>query len=251
MKPPAYFARQVEEHPTVPPGDGECVSGYGVMGLPFTSGHVLGLRRWTASSIGPGFTSIWYRTPSGRWTFYETVEGECGCTRYFGADVDRVEVGPIDLAWDTPNRIHVRTADAAVDWTIETGSTVTTRLMSTFGALTPAVAWRSPTALAAMGSVAGRVLRAGKLQLTGRTSNAQHFDANPRRIWYVTASRAVVDGVDLGPPGPLPEQARMADFSFPQRGILAVGSVFVTPLPIGVRPGARRTADGVPGRGRR
>lgn len=44
----------------------------------------------------------------------------------------------------------------------------------------------------------------------------------------VTASRAVVEGANLGPPGPLAEQARMADFYFPQRGILAVGRVCVT-----------------------
>jgi hypothetical protein len=228
MKPPAHFARQAEEHPSLPRGNGECVSGYGVMGLPFTSGHILGLRRWTASSVGEGFTSIWHRDPVGRWTFYETVDGGSGCTRYFGADVGRVEVGPIHIDWETSNRVHVRTADTAVDWIIEAGSTLTTRLMSAVGSRIPAAGWRSPTVLAAMGPMAGLTLGAGKLQLTGRTSNAQHFDANPRRIWYVTSSRAVVEGVDLGPPGPLSEQARLADFYFPQRGLLAVGSVFVT-----------------------
>ena len=61
------------------------------------------------------------------------------------------------------------------------------------------------------------------------TSNGQHFDANPRRLWYVTDSHAVVEGHDLGPMGRLEEQAHMADFYFPQRGVLAVGRVFVTP----------------------
>ena len=228
MRAPAQYARRAEEHPALPRGSGECVSGYGVMGLPFTSGHVLGLRRWTASSVGVGFTSIWHRDPVGRWTFYETVADESGCTRYFGADVARVEVGPIDVDWVASNRVHIRTADAAVDWTLDAGSTFMTRVMSAMGASMPAGAWRSPTALTAMGALAGRALGAGKLRLTGRTSNAQHFDANPRRIWFVTASHAVVEGVDLGPPGPLREQARMADFYFPQRGILAVGNVFVT-----------------------
>jgi hypothetical protein len=35
------------------------------MGLPFASGHILGLRRWTASSVGDRFTSIWQRDPTG------------------------------------------------------------------------------------------------------------------------------------------------------------------------------------------
>lgn len=231
MKPPAHFARQAEEHPVLPRGDGERVSGYGVMGLPFTSGHVLGLRRWTASSVGEGFTSIWHRDPVGHWTFYESVGGSMGCTRYFGNDVGRVEVGPIDLDWETSNRLHVRTADEAVDWTIEARSTHVTRCMSALGAVMPGAAWRSPTVLRAIGAMAGWALRAGRVRLSGETSNAQRFDANPVRIWSVTASRAVVEGDDLGPPGPLAQQARIADFCIPQRGVLAVGRVFVTSIP--------------------
>ena len=56
MKSPAQFAQAAEERPVLPPGDCERVSGYGIMGLPFASGHVLGLRRWTASSVGDRFT---------------------------------------------------------------------------------------------------------------------------------------------------------------------------------------------------
>jgi hypothetical protein len=78
--------------------------------------------------------------------------------------------------------------------------------------------------------MAGRVLGVGKVQLTGTTSNQQRFDANPLRVWYVTASKAVVEGEDLGSIGPLVEQAHMADFYFPQRGMFAVGRVFISPL---------------------
>ena len=94
MKSPEQFAQAIEERPVLPPGDCERVSGYGVMGLLFASGHVLGLRRWTASSVGDRFTSIWHRDPTGRWTFYESVACEVACTRYFGADVERVQEGP-------------------------------------------------------------------------------------------------------------------------------------------------------------
>ena len=230
MKEPAQFAQAVEERPVLPPGDCERVSGYGVMGLPFASGHVLGLRRWTASSVGERFTSIWHRNPSGRWTFYESTACEVACTRYFGADVERVREGPIHLEWEAPNRLHVRTADGLVDWHIETATTLATRMMSTMGSMVPLAAWRSRPVLRAVGAMAGRVLGVGKVQLTGTTSNRQHFDANPLRIWYVTESHAVVEGEDLGPIGPLDEQAHMADFYFPQRGVFAVGRVFISPL---------------------
>jgi hypothetical protein len=48
-------------------------------------------------------------------------------------------------------------------------------------------------------------------------------------MWCVTDSTAVVEGEDLGPVGPLAEQAHMADFYLPQRGIFAIGRVFVEP----------------------
>jgi hypothetical protein len=83
-------------------------------------------------------------------------------------------------------------------------------------------AWRSGPVLRATGAVAGRVLRVGKVQLTGTTSNHRHFDANPLRIWSETESRAVVEGEDLGPIGALHEQVHLADFYLPQRGIFAL-----------------------------
>ena len=239
---PAQFARQAEQNPQLPAASCERVSGYGVMGLPFRSGHVPGLRRWTASSVGAGFTSIWHRDPDGHWTFYESVPSEVACTRYFGASVDRVRVGPIELDWADDRRLHVSTVDGAVDWRIELGSTAVTRMMSAFGSALPLAAWRSRPLLVAMGRMASWSLGAGTVKLTGMTSNGQPFDANPLRIWFVTSSHAVVEGQELGPIGPLDEQAHLRDFYIPQRGIFAVGRVFVTRVPDEV-PAAELAAE--------
>jgi hypothetical protein len=49
------------------PGDAEeRFAGYGVMGLPFRSGHYLALRHFPATSIGPGFRAVWHRDPQRR-----------------------------------------------------------------------------------------------------------------------------------------------------------------------------------------
>jgi hypothetical protein len=230
LREPAEFAQSVEENPYLPAAECERVSGYGVMGLPFRSGHVLGLRRWTASSVGEPFTSIWHRDPAGRWTFYESAPSEIACTRYFGAGVERVQVGPIELVWEDARQLRVRTADSSdVDWSLEIGSTWVTRAMSLAGPRLPLAVWRSRRFLRLMGRVAGWSLRVGTVKLTGLTSNEQRFDANPLRVWYVTGSRATVKGEDLGSIGPLAEQAHLHDFWIPQRGIFAVGRVFVTP----------------------
>ncbi len=133
--------------------------------------------------------------------------------------------------------LRVRTADSAdVDWHVEVGSTPVTRAMSLLGPRLPMVAWRSRPVLSAIGGVARPALGAGKLRLTGTTPNGQRFDANPLRIWSVTASHAVVDGEDLGPVGALSEQAQLTDFYIPQRGLFVVGRVFLTPT----RPAATR-----------
>ncbi|MBV9515023.1 MAG: hypothetical protein JO280_13440 [Mycobacteriaceae bacterium] len=117
--------------------------------------------------------------------------------------------------------------DGGVEWTIELGASPLTRMMSAVGSALPVRVWRSRPVLGAMGHVAGWALQAGTVRLTPMTANAQPFAANPERIWNVTDSRASVNGDDLGPIGPLAEQARLGDFYFPQRGIFAMGRVYV------------------------
>lgn len=237
MRQPSALAGRLEDNPRLPAGAGERVAGYGVMGLPFRDGHVLGLRRWTASSVAPGFTSVWYRDPTGRWTFYESAP--IACTRYFGSGAERVRVEPIELAWLSPRTLRVRTTrPAGVDWTVQVGSTPVTRLMSLVGSALPTTVWRSRPLLVGMGRVAGWALRAGTVRLTGATSNGQQFEATPRRTWVVTDSRATVEGVDLGPVGPVPDQAHLADFYLPQRGIFAIGGVFMETPPASTKAGA-------------
>jgi hypothetical protein len=61
MPEPRELAERTEAAPRLPEGTEERFSGYGVMGLPFRSGHVLGLRRFAASSLGRGY-AVWRRT---------------------------------------------------------------------------------------------------------------------------------------------------------------------------------------------
>ncbi|HZA24439.1 MAG TPA: hypothetical protein VFA32_17870, partial [Dehalococcoidia bacterium] len=84
MLEPRDLVNRLEQAPEVPAGGEERFAGYGVMGLTFTSGHILGLRRFPASSLGPGYTSVWHRNPEGRWNIYQNVPPEQACPRYFG-----------------------------------------------------------------------------------------------------------------------------------------------------------------------
>jgi hypothetical protein len=226
VREPADIVEDLEREPALPAGPEERFSGYGVMGLPFRSGHILGLRRFPASSIGPGYRSVWHRDPQGSWTFYQDQPAELACTRYFGSAVDEVREGPIGIDWTGPRTLHVQAGD--LDWTLEIGSTPVTRLFNGVGAALPARAWRSQPVLAVMSRVAGAGLRAGRVRLTGLAPNGQRFAASPRMVWVATASTATLGGVDLGEMGPAPDQASLRDFAIPQRGMFVVGRASFT-----------------------
>jgi hypothetical protein len=226
VRPPREYALESERHPQLPPGSEERVAGYGVMGQTFASGHVLGLRRWTASSVGEQFASIWHREPDGTWHFYESAQPQFACSRWFGHGVQESVVVPIDLTWDGPMQLHV-TAEGRVDWHLTLAASSMTRVINAMGAGMPMAAWRSNSMLKAMGAMASATLGVGKVSMTGLTTNGLPFDANPLRIWRVVDSAATINGADAGPPAPLSEQARLGDFWIPQQGIFAMGRVFV------------------------
>jgi arsenite methyltransferase len=230
-RPPANLVEAIEREAELPSGSGERFSGYGVMGMPFRSGHVLGMRRFPASSIGPGYRSVWHRDPDGRWTFYQDQPAELACSRYFGDEVDEVREGPIRIDWTGSHRFEVHAGDGALEWEVELGSTPVTRLFSTVGSALPARAWRSRPVLALMSRVAGPALRAGRVRLTGLAPNGQRFVANPLTMWVAGSNLARIGGVDLGEAGPAPEQAKLRDFAIPQRGLFVLGNaVFTDPI---------------------
>ena len=76
---PRAVAERAEAAPSLPPGDDERISGYGVMGLSFASGDYLVLRCMTAASFGSGYRAVWHRGPAGDLTVYSTAEPEHSC----------------------------------------------------------------------------------------------------------------------------------------------------------------------------
>ena len=104
---PRHLVEEVEAAAALPPGPDERFNGYGVMGLPFVSGHVLAMRRFPATSVGPGYTSVWHRNPQGEWVFYATTAPQLGCTRYFGRDALASIQTDVRIIWLAPARFRV------------------------------------------------------------------------------------------------------------------------------------------------
>jgi len=222
MVEPRDVVDSIEVEPRIPRGADERLAGWGVFGLPFASGHLLALRRFPASSIGSGYTSVWHRDPTGRWVIYTNVDPTLACPRYFGSAIDEAIVAPIGIHWSGPRGFSV-SIDDTVQWSVTLLPTLATRAMNVIGGLIPEQLWRHAPVLSVIGGVAGRALSAGHVGLHGQAPNGQEFEAVPKLVWTIPESFATVHGADLGPVGPLAEQARLTDFWLPQRGLFMIG----------------------------
>jgi hypothetical protein len=133
--------------------------------------------------------------------------------------------------WTTDNAFLVEVDHGfAVRWEVQLAAPLAVRAMNLMaGAMTEAL-WHNESVLHAMGVMAGRVLGAGRMELSGRTPSGQHFVANPHAAWTISVSHARIDGVDVGEVGPLPVQEHLGDFWIPQRGLFVIGDAFFEPL---------------------
>ncbi|MDQ0826941.1 hypothetical protein QFZ60_003114 [Arthrobacter sp. B2I5] len=202
----------------LPEDPAEHFAGYAVLGLPFTSGHYLAFRDFPVSSVGPGYRSVWHRTPAGEWTIYANTAPEFSCARYFGAAVHHPVETDVDIQWNGPFTALI-TVPGVVDWRLELGTSAATSMLTAMAVRMPETLWRSEPVLRAMGAFAGPLLNAGRMKVSGVVPNGQTFQAQPRQLWLVTDSQATILGEDAGRPGALEVQDHLADFWLPQRGL--------------------------------
>lgn len=235
---PRYVASRLDAQIQIPRGKQERFAGYGIMGVPFGSGHVLAMRRFHSSSLGPGYSSVWHRTPQGDWSFYVDVDPSLACPRYFGSALAQTVVADIRLAWADSHKLEISVPAIELDWSIKLAATPATRAINRIGRLIPERLWHSTAALSLLSGVAGRLLDAGHISLHGRVPNGQRFIVNPRLLWSVAGSTAVLGRVNLGCPCPLHEQERLGDFWIPNRGLFAAGQGYFEPF-----DAARHRAD--------
>lgn len=207
-------------------GPEERFHGYGVMGLTFKSGHVLALRRYPASSIGPGYYSVWHRNPKSEWTFYADTKSSRSCSRYFGEIVNETVRESINIIWPDDNRFELEITNIGFRWEVLLDSTPVTRVANLLAPSLPNWWWKNKTTLKLMNRAAGRVLGAGRLGLSGYVPNGQTYNVHPYRVWTISESHATLGRTDFGEPGPLPKQVRLADFWIPQKGMFVFGHVF-------------------------
>ena len=200
------------------------VAGFALVGQPFASGDLLCLRCFPASSFGPGYASVWHRSPEGSWTVDTSVRPDLSCPRFIGSAVSRVVETPVEVEWTGPSDLTVSVPAADLSWQLRAASTPVTRMMNAMMALMPAALFRSNSVLAMMSLMSTAMLSAGRFRLNGHVPNGQWFQAGPRRVWVVREASATIGGRDLGRPAPLAVQAMLGDVPLPQRGVLMMGA---------------------------
>ncbi|WP_147918290.1 hypothetical protein [Ruania zhangjianzhongii] len=209
-------------HPPTPTGPAKFgadrVVGCGVMGVPFASGDYLALRRWPISSFGPGYTSVWHRSPRGSWTLYADAPPEVSCARFMSSAVEHAMTVPISLHWPSEDTLDI-VAGTDLEWSLRLAQPVTTRMLSALAGVLPQQVWHSDTALWLLGGIAGAVLGTGPVQMAGRTPNGHRFRVRPLRMWLVHESAAQIGRRSLGEPKPLAVAPRIGPVRLPQRGI--------------------------------
>ena len=228
MQEPRDLVEKLEARGQVSSGNEHRFAGYAVMGLPFASGHVLGLRRFPESSLGPSYTSVWHRSPEGVWRIFQNVSREQASSHHFGTGVEDAVIRDIQIEWSGDREFAVSVDDGhPLHWSLVLSNVPETRFIHALGGMTPGALWRQPMFMKLMGGIASIALGAGHMGLMGQESEVQRFVANPRLVWTVSASTATVEGESVGNVGPLPAQPGRGNFWIPQQGVFVIGSAFL------------------------
>lgn len=203
--------------------DHEHVLGYGALELPFSSGHLLGLRVWPRSDFTP-WVSVWHRTPDGDWSIYSDGPSvETTCPRYWGPALERAALADVDLTWTGPNELHVAMDEPSLDWTMSMRAPPLLRALNATNASLPLWSWRPAPLLWLREQVSKHLLGMGDVRLSFTSASGHDATIMPQEIYYVDESAAVLDGLDLGEPVALEENPTIGGVPTPARPVFVFG----------------------------
>jgi len=207
-----------------PPWPGnEYVSGWGVFGLPFDSGHVLALRVFPENDFSP-YRTVWHRDPEGRWSIY--VDGprlDTACPRYYGPACTHIGHARIDIEWSGPASLRVDVDAPHLDWTLKATETPILRVLNATSSRLPKWTWRSSRLGGGPRNLARRILGMGDIRLSGTMPSGHVGILMPERMYLIDETTAVLDGKDLGQTTRMIPNPKIGEVPLPARGVLAIG----------------------------
>ncbi len=200
----------------------EYVKGYGVFGLPLSSGHVLALRVFPVNDFAP-YITIWHQTPDGKWfIYYDAPRADVACPRYYGPAVQYSVPVKINLHWVSSNELTIRMDDPKLEWTVWMEEPMIMRLLNSISKRMPLWTWKHVSWLKPREKMAS-MLGLGNIKLSGVMPSGHFGILMPQQIFLIKQSKVLFEGIDLGTPVMIHPNPKIGDISLPARGVFAIG----------------------------
>jgi hypothetical protein len=166
--------------------------GYGVMSLPFSSGHLLGLRVFPENDFAP-YHSVWHRSPAGDWSIYNDGPSlQTTCPRWWGPALRHAELKSIDLMWTGPNRLRVEMENPSFLWEMNLSAPLLLRILNNMSAAMPLWTWKSAPLLRIREWMARNMPGMGDLHFSFMTPSGQPAIILPEEIFFIKSSKAIL-----------------------------------------------------------
>ena len=200
--------------------------GYAVMALPFSSGHLLGLRVFPETDFAP-YHSVWHRTPQGDWSIYNDGPSlQTTCPRWWGPALRHAELARIEVRWTGPADLRIEMEAPRLEWTMTVTASPLVRAVNAASAALPLWTWRPAPLRRVREWIAKRFFGLGELRFSFVTPQKQHAVVMPEQIFFIASSQASLEGRDLGHPVRLARNPTIGDVPLPTRGTLVIGQAF-------------------------
>ena len=173
--------------------------GYAVMLLPFSTGHMLALRRFHESSISP-YVSVWHCNPEGEWSIYNDGPSlETTCPRWWGPALIKAELTDIRLHWMDSNTLRVTMEKPSLEWTLSIKpSSGLLNLVNNVNTKIPYRFLRSGFMRRIQEVMARYVFNLGDLNFSFITPTQKDAMIVMEAFYYIDDSKAIWQGKDLG-----------------------------------------------------
>ena len=203
----------------------EHVRGYGVFGLPLSSGHTFTLRVFPINDFAP-YITVWHLKPDSKWTiYYDAVRPDIACPRYYGSAVEHSAAAKINLEWVSAAVLSIRMDQPKLEWTVSMQEPWYLRLMNAISQRMPFWTWKHAALLKLREWVAQR-MGIGKIKLAGYMPSGHFGILMPQRMYFINHTQIKLDGMDLGQPVSLRRNPKIGEVPLPARGIFAIGEAY-------------------------
>jgi hypothetical protein len=203
----------------------EFVRGYGVFGLPLSSGHTFALRVFPINDFSP-YVTLWHQTPDGLWTiYYDAVRPDIACPRYYGTATNQVIPASIKLDWISPSTLHVRIEKLNLEWTLWIEEPWWLHWINSISKRMPFWSWKYTLLLKPRQWMA-RGLGLGVIKLSGYMPSDHYGILMPKRMYFINRSSIRINGIDLGQPARVRPNPKIGNVPLPSRGIFSIGEAY-------------------------